>query len=102
MGDRVTEVLLPEVSFKALKELFLSKDFARSRPYRPTQAPFDHIRAAREEGPNIVQSFHTGYAQRGGRLDAIIADVCAFANTNGGTIYVGSAGRSQGSPGWRG
>jgi len=89
VGDRVTEVLLPQVSFKALKELFLSKDFARSRPYRPTQAPFDHIRAAREEGPNIVQSFHTGYAQRGGRLDAIIADVCAFANTNGGTIYIG-------------
>jgi len=89
VGDRVTEVLLPQVSFEALKELFLSKDFARSRPYRPTQAPFDHIRAAREDGPNIVQSFHTGYAQRGGRLDAIIADVCAFANTNGGTIYIG-------------
>lgn len=89
VGDRVTEVLLPEVSFRALKELFLSKDFARSRPYRPTQAPFDHIRAAREEGPNIVQSFHQGYSQRGGRLHSIIADVCAFANTNGGTIYVG-------------
>lgn len=89
VGDRVTEVLLPEVSFKALKELFLSKDFARSRPYRPTQAPFDHIRAAREEGPNIVQSFHEGYAQRGGRLYTIVTDVCAFANTNGGTIYVG-------------
>jgi len=39
-ATRVTEVLLPQVSFKALKELFLSKDFARSRPYRPTQAPF--------------------------------------------------------------
>jgi hypothetical protein len=89
VGDRVTEVLLPDVSFRALKELFLSKDFARSRPYRPTQAPFDHIRAAREEGPNIVQSFHQGYSQRGGRLNSIIADVCAFANTNGGTIYVG-------------
>lgn len=89
VGDRVTEVLLPEVSFRALKELFLSKDFARSRPYRPTQAPFDHIRAAREEGPNIVQSFHQGYSQRGRHLHSIIADVCAFANTNGGTIYVG-------------
>jgi len=89
VGDRVTEVLLPEVSFEALKELFLSKDFARSRPYRPTQAPFDHVRAAREEGPSIVQSFHEGYTQRGGKLYAIVADVCAFANTNGGTIYVG-------------
>jgi hypothetical protein len=89
VGDRVTEVLLPQVSFAALKELFLSKDFARSRPYRPTQAPFDHVHAAREEGESIVQSFHEGYTQRGGKLYAIIADVCAFANTNGGTIYVG-------------
>jgi hypothetical protein len=89
VGDRVTEVLLPEVSFTALKELCLSKDFARSRPYRPTQAPFDHVHAAREEGPSIVQSFHEGYTQRGGKLYAIVADVCAFANTNGGTIYVG-------------
>jgi len=89
VGDRVTEVHLPEVSFQALKELFLSKDFARSRPYRPTQAPFDHVHAAREEGASIVQSFHEGYTQRGGKLYAIVADVCAFANTNGGTIYVG-------------
>jgi hypothetical protein len=89
VGDRVTEVLLPEVSFRALRELFLTKDFARSRPYRPTQAPFDHVRAAREEGPSIIQSFHEGYTQRGGKLYAIIADVCAFANTNGGTIYIG-------------
>lgn len=89
VGERVTELLLPQVSFAALKELFLSGDFARTRPYRPTQAPFDFIRAAREEGSNIVQSFHESYTQRGGRLYAIIADVCAFANTNGGTIYVG-------------
>jgi len=89
VADRVTEMLLPRVSFEALKELFLSKDFARSRPYRPTQAPFDHVHAAREEGPSIVQSFHEGYTQRGGKLYAIVADVCAFANTNGGTIYVG-------------
>ena len=27
--------------------------------------------------------------RKGGKLHAIIADVCAFANTNGGTIYVG-------------
>ncbi len=89
VGERVTELLLSEVSFDALKELFLSGDFARTRPYRPAQAPFDFIRAAREEGANIVQAFHEGYTQRGGRLYAIIADVCAFANTNGGTIYVG-------------
>jgi len=96
VGDRVTEYLMPEASFDALRELFLGDDFARSRPYRPTHEPFDHIHAAREEGPNIVQSFHEGYTRRGGRLYAIVADVCAFANTNGGTTFVGlSAGKKK-------
>jgi hypothetical protein len=90
VGDRATDVLIPEVSFDALKDLFLSNDFARTRPHRPTAEPaFDFIRAAREEGPNIVQDFHEGMSVRGGRLYAIIADVCAFANTNGGTLFVG-------------
>jgi hypothetical protein len=98
VGDRVTEFLLPEVSFEALRELFRGDDFARSRPYRPTHAPFDHIQAARDEGPNIVQSFHEGYTRRGGRLYAIVADVCAFANTNGGTVYVGLSGDKRKKP----
>jgi hypothetical protein len=89
VGDRVTEVLLPEVSFAALREVLLSDDFARTRPYRPTKAPVDYIQAAREEGASIVQDFHVGYTRRGGRLYAILADVCAFANTNGGTLYIG-------------
>jgi len=89
VGERVTEVLLPEVSFEALLEVFQGQDFARTRPYRAAQAPFDHIQAAREQGPSIVQSFHESLTQRGGRLYAIMCDVCAFANTNGGTILVG-------------
>jgi PHP family Zn ribbon phosphoesterase len=91
VGDRVTEVLLPEVSFAALREALLSDDFARTRPYRPTKAPVDYIQAAREEGASIVQDFHIGYTQRGGRLYAILADTCAFANTNGGTLYIGTS-----------
>jgi hypothetical protein len=98
VGDRVTELLLPAVAFDALHELFLGDDFARSRPYRPAHAPFDHIQAAREEGANIVQSFHEGYTRRGGRLYAIVADVCAFANTNGGTIYVGLSADKKKKP----
>ena len=88
--DRVTEVLLPEVSFAALKQVFLGSDFALTRPYRgKTGEPYDVVKAAREVGANIVQSFHEGHSQRGGKLRAIVMDVCAFANTNGGTIYVG-------------
>jgi len=100
IGDRVTEVLLPEVSFGALREVFLGNDFARTRPYHAAQAPVDYIQAARKEGPSIVQSFHTGYTRRGGRLYAILADVCAFANTNGGAVYVGiSADPKEQTPG---
>ncbi|RPI34222.1 MAG: PHP domain-containing protein [Chloroflexota bacterium] len=93
VGDRATDVFLPEVSFEALLELFLSNDFARTRPHRHQEEPaFDFIHAAREEGANIVQDFHESMTVRGGKLYAIIADVCAFANTNGGTLYIGLPG----------
>jgi hypothetical protein len=88
--DRVTEVLLSEVSFAALKQVFLSNDFTLTRPHRgKASEPYDVVKAAREVGANIVQSFHEGHSQRGGKLRAIVMDICAFANTNGGTIYVG-------------
>lgn len=90
LGDRATEVLIPEISFEALLELFTSNDFARTRPHRHKEEPvYDFIRTAREEGPNIIQDFHESMTVRGGKLYAIIADVCAFANTNGGTLYIG-------------
>ena len=92
VGDRVTELLLDQVGFDALRDLLRDTDFARSRPYRPSQEPVDFIRAAREAGPSIVQSFHESYSQRGGKMKAIVADVCAFANTNGGSVYVGLPG----------
>ncbi len=98
IGDRVTEVLLPERSFEALLAMFQSNDFARTRPYRPSRDPYDHVQAAREEGPSIVQTFHEGMTRRGGRLYAIIADVCALANTNGGTIYVGVSAKPKEKP----
>jgi len=89
VGERKTEVLLPEVSFDALTAVFASNDFARTRPYRRMAEPFDYVESARKEGPTIVQSFHEQMTRRGGRLHAIVRDVVAFANTNGGTVYVG-------------
>ncbi|MFN3309816.1 MAG: RNA-binding domain-containing protein, partial [Anaerolineales bacterium] len=90
VGDRPTEVLLPEVSFEALKELFESKDFTRTRPRRIAEEPVvDLIRSLQEEGPNIIQDFYETFETRGGKLNSILADVCAFANTNGGTLYLG-------------
>lgn len=92
IGGRVTEVLLPAASFEALKALFESNDFARTRPAQSKKqaegAHFDFVRSAREQGSNIVQEFHESLSGRS-NLNAIIADVCAFANTNGGTLFVG-------------
>ncbi len=90
IGDRATEILIPAVSFDAIQELFESNDFARTRPQRQKEEPaFDFIVAARAEGENIVQAFHESMTVRGGRLYSVLADICAFANTNGGTLYIG-------------
>ena len=88
MGDRVTEVLLPEVTFEALRAVLTGTDWSRTRPFR-IKEEHDEVRQAREEGPNIVQAFHEQHSKRGKHLAHIVEDVCAMANTNGGTIYIG-------------
>jgi hypothetical protein len=89
-------VYLPELSFEALLDLFKGNDFSRTRPHRHKTAPaFDYVQEARKEGANIVQDFHEGLTVRGGKRYAIIADTCAFANTNGGTLYVGLSSDPQ-------
>jgi pyridoxine/pyridoxamine 5'-phosphate oxidase len=96
VGDRPTEVLIPEVSFAALKELFLSDDFARTRPAgKISEEPFDHVEAALKEGPTLVQSFHEQATRQGGRLNAVLRDVVGFANSNGGTAYIGVSARRK-------
>ena len=103
IGDRPTDVLLPEVTFEALRDLFLGNDFSRTRPHRHQEEPaFDFIQAALEEGSNIIQDFHETMTVRGGKLYNILSDICAFSNTNGGTLYIGistdSKKRPQGIP----
>ncbi len=92
IGDRSTDVLLPELTFEALREIFLGNDFSRTRPNRHIEEPaYDFIQLAIEQGSNIIQEFHETMTIRGGKQYAILADICAFANTNGGTIYIGIA-----------
>lgn len=92
IGDRCTEVLLPEPSFAALKALFASTDFSRTRPARaPEEHPFDPLTAAREEGATIVQAFQDTPGLPRVRVKGILKDIVAFANTNGGVIYVGAS-----------
>ena len=89
VGDRVTEVLLEEVSFEALARVLRGNDHSLTRPYRGSAKAIDFVQLAREEGESLVQSFHPTINQRGGHLDNVLHDICAMANTNGGTIYVG-------------
>ena len=90
VGDRTTDVRLPERSFQALKDLFESNNFSRTRPHQLSSLPnYDIIRDARAEGVTFMQDFHAKITVRGGNLYSIIADICAFANSNGGTLYLG-------------
>jgi len=98
VGERVTEVQLPERSFEALLSVFQGTDFSRTRPYNANRQPLDYVQAAQEEGSSIVQSFHESMSARGGHLHSILMDICAFANTNGGTVYVGISEDSKKQP----
>jgi hypothetical protein len=91
IGDRVTEAQLDARTFEALRDVLRGTDFARTRPYRGggEREVYDYVHQAREAGPSIVQAFHDQMERNGGRLYAIIADVAAMANTNGGAIYAG-------------
>ncbi|MDQ2809360.1 MAG: putative DNA binding domain-containing protein, partial [Chloroflexota bacterium] len=90
VGDRCTELLLPTPTFEAMRALFASNDFDRIRPYRPGQvAAYDFVRQARSQGPSIVQAFHERASTKTTRTRGVLKDVAAFANTSGGTIYLG-------------
>jgi hypothetical protein len=98
VGDRVTEILLEEVSFEALARVLRGNDHSLTRPYRGAAKAVDFVQLAREEGESLVQSFHPNMNQRGGHLDNILRDICAMANTNGGTIYVGLSADPKAAP----
>ncbi len=98
IGERIMELQLAERSFEGLLDLFQSNDFARSRAYNPGSKPEDYVQQARQEGNTVVQSFHESITRKGGNRYAVIADVCAFANTNGGTVYLGVSADKKKTP----
>ncbi|MEZ4590278.1 MAG: putative DNA binding domain-containing protein [Chloroflexota bacterium] len=98
IGDRVTEILLREASFEALAEVLKGNDLSLTRPYRGPATPIDFVQLAREEGESIVQAFHASMAQRGGYQNQVLRDVCAMANGNGGTIYIGVSANPKETP----
>ncbi len=98
IGDRITEILLPEVSFEALTKVLKGNDLSLTRPYRGPANPIDFVQLAREEGESIVQAFHATMAQRGGHQDKILRDICAMANSNGGVVYIGVSANPKEKP----
>jgi len=95
IGERASELLLDAPTFENIAALLRSNQFDRTRPSRAVDKPFDPLATAREEGPTILQSFHESANKRSGKLTGILADVCAFANTAGGVIYVGAGPRND-------
>jgi hypothetical protein len=95
IGDRITEILLEEVSFEALSRVLGGTDFSLTRPFTGPAKAVDFVLVAREEGPSLVQSFHKSMAQRGGHFNRILEDICALSNTNGGTIYIGLSANTK-------
>jgi hypothetical protein len=95
IGERATELLLDAPTFENIAALLRSNQFDRTRPSRAVDKPFDPLAVAREEGPTIMQSFHESANKRSGKLTGILADVCAFANTAGGVIFVGAGPRND-------
>jgi hypothetical protein len=89
IGDRITEILLDDLSFESLASVLKGSDLALTRAYRGPANPLDFVQLAREEGDSIVQVFHPSLAQRGGYKDSVLRDICGMANTNGGTVYIG-------------
>lgn len=98
VGDRVTEILLDEVSFDAVARVLKGNDFSLTRPYRGPAKAIDFVQLAREEGESIVQVFHPNLTQRGGYMNNILQDICAMSNTNGGTIYIGVSDNPKEKP----
>ncbi len=92
VGDRATEMQLNDVSYRGLRELFVSNEFDRVRPVfdRLELAPdMSDIASAREAGPSATVAFYPALAKKGDRLEALIKDIVAMANGEGGAIFVG-------------
>lgn len=87
IGDRPTELFLPEVSFAAIKALLQSEHFEFTRPVTPR--PADPVLAAREQGNTAVQVFHESLTTKRTGMSHIVRDIVGLANVDGGMIYVG-------------
>lgn len=90
IGDRCTEMLLPEVSFEAIKDLLTSTDFDRTRPAKQISLP-DVIMQAQQSGPGPSLVFYERLSSRKQQMEEVAKDAVALANGGGGRIIIGAA-----------
>jgi histidinol phosphatase-like PHP family hydrolase len=89
VGDRPTEMLLEVASFEAIRELLESNNFDHTRPARPATVGAEFIREARKQGNSVNQTFHERLATRRTKSNAVLKDIAALANSEGGTLFIG-------------
>ena len=90
VGERPTEVQLERVTFESLKELFRSQDWHRVRPaFTVADVPDDALATARQTGASATAAFHPALPKRGDRFEAVLRDIAAMANGEGGSIFIG-------------
>ncbi len=90
VGERPTEVQLDEVNFDALKALFRTQDFHHVRPvFTVADVPDDSLALARQNGQSATAAFYPSLLKRGDRFEAILRDIAAMANGDGGSVFIG-------------
>lgn len=91
IGDRYVEMLLPEASFEALRNLFTSDEFERVRVPKRDQKLWevDALRFGAVSERQILRSVGTG-ALMETAIRELWKDVAALANAGGGVLIVGS------------
>jgi hypothetical protein len=97
VGDRPTEMLLSEASFAAVKELLQSNNFDYTRPARPATVGAEFIREALKQGDTSTQAFHERLATRRTKSNAVLKDIAALANSEGGTLFIGAKPSADGT-----
>jgi predicted metal-dependent phosphoesterase TrpH len=84
IGDRYIELLLPDNSFAALKELFASQNFDHVRVPKRDQKQWelDTLRVGPASDRQVLRNEAA--------INEVWRDVAALANIGGGTLYIGS------------
>jgi len=97
VGERPTEIDVQDVTFEALRSLFLSQEFDKVRPAEMIDVD---AMAGQQSSDTVVALYHPALTKKADRFDEIVRDVCGLANSTGGVLFVGcDAKRSKKSAG---